>query len=147
MTKVPPFLQALFAGGLAAVVTSVLIWLFTVTGLFTVLDVPVAAPATASWFTWRIAWGCIFGLFFFVPILTGLREAARGLVVSVLPILKLFLWNYPREGLGWFGLGLGVLLPITVVVAWLLWGLLAGLLLDWWGFATYEPEEEEIPPR
>ncbi|HKJ00778.1 MAG TPA: hypothetical protein VKB51_20085 [bacterium] len=146
MNKVPPFLQSLFAGGLAALATSALIWVCTVTGLFVTLGIPVAAPADAApWFAWRIVWGCIFGLFFFVPLLTDLRETVRGLLVSLLPILKLFLWDYPQGGEGWFGLNLGILLTVTAVVTWLLWGLVAGFLLDWWDFGTFV-EEEEPPP-
>jgi hypothetical protein len=145
LSKLPPFLQTLLAGGLAALATSVLIWAFTVTGVFVALHIPVAAPPDpAPWYAWRIVWGCIFGLFFFVPLLTDLREAARGLVVSILPILKLFLWDYPQGGQGWFGLNLGILLTVTAVVTWLLWGLLAGLLLDWWSFGV--AGETEPPP-
>lgn len=146
MSKVPPFLQSLLAGGLAAAVTSILLWLFTQLGLFSLLSIPVAAPlAAGNWIAWRIVWGCIFGLFFFVPMLTDLKETFRGLIVALVPILKLLVWDYPRGPEGWFGLNYGInqaaLLVLTVVVTWAIWGLLAGALLDWWDFTEYEPEE------
>jgi hypothetical protein len=147
LSKLPPFLQALLAGGVAALVTSLLIWVCSNTGLFALAHIPVATPPDAGpWFAWRIVWGCVFGLFFFVPILAESREPVRGLLVSVLPILKLFLWDYPQGGQGWFGLELGILLPITAVVAWLVWGLLAGWLLERFGFGG-PVAVNDLPPE
>ncbi len=71
----------------------------------------------------------------------------RGLIVSFVPIAKLLLWDYPQGHEGWFGLNLGPLLPITAVVLWLIWGALAGWLLDRWGFGSVPlAEEEDLPP-
>lgn len=146
MRKLPPFLQALIAGGLAALLTSVLIWLLTVTDLLALLGVPVAAPGNpTSWIAWRIVWGCIFALLFFVPVLPQFGQVLRGLLVSLVPMAKLFLWDYPHGGEGWFGMNLGVLLPISAVVIWVLWGFIAGWLLEAWDFARFM-EGDEMPP-
>jgi len=145
--NLPPFPQALIAGGLSALLTSVLIWVFTITGLFAVAAIPVAAPADpGSWFAWRTLWGAVFGVFFLIPLLADVRESVRGLLVALVPIAKLLLWDYPQGPEGWFGLNLGALLPITAVVLWLIWGALAGWMLDRWGFGGV-PAEEELPPE
>ena len=148
MRTLPPFPQAIIAGGISALLTSVLIWICTLTGLFAILAIPVAAPPdSGSWFAWRTLWGAVFGVFFLIPLLVEVRESVRGLLVSIVPIAKLLLWDYPQGPEGWFGLNLGPLLPIAAVVLWLIWGVLAGWLLDLWGFGGVPvAEEEELPP-
>ena len=149
MRTLPPFPQAIIAGGISALLTSVLIWVCTLTGLFAILAIPVAAPPdSGAWFAWRTLWGAVFGVFFLIPLLVEVRESVRGLLVSIVPIAKLLLWDYPQGPEGWFGLNLGPLLPITAVVLWLIWGVLAGWLLDLWGFGgvPLAEEEEELPP-
>lgn len=148
MNKLPPFLQVLIAGGVAALLTSLLLWVLTITGLFVLLRIPVAAPADPTqWFGWRTVSGCVYALLLFIPLLTESRQALRALIVSVVPMLKLFLWDYPQGREGWFGLNLGVTLPLTVIVTWLLWGLVAGLILERWNFGGEVADEQPIPPE
>lgn len=137
MRKLPPFPQALVAGGLAALFTSFLIWLLTMTNLFAAMGVPVAAPVNiAPWAVQRMLWGALAGLIFLVPVGTGAAQWKRGLVVSLLPIAVLLLVIYPRGHEGWFGLELGYSLLAAVVFFWLLWGAVAGWLLGQWQFGV-----------
>lgn len=148
MNKLPPLLQVLIAGGLAALATSLLIWVFTVSGLFVLMGIPVASPPDPThWFAWRIGSGCVYALLLFVPLLTERSQVLRGLIVSVIPMLKLFLWDYANSREGWFGLNLGVTLPLTVIITWLLWGAIVGLILERWDFGGQLPEEQAIPPE
>jgi len=127
--KLPAFPQSLIAGALAALATSVLIWICTVSGIFAALGVPVAAPPDAvTWAVKRMLWGALAGLIFLAPVLTGWAQWKRGLLVAVVPILVLLLVIYPGGHEGWFGLNLGFPLLGAVIVTWLLWGLIAGWL-------------------
>ena len=149
MSKLPPFPQALIAGALAALVTSVLIWLATVGEVFAMLNVAVAAPGDPTvWTVKRMMWGALAGLLFLAPLLTATAQWKRGLLVSLVPIAVLLLVIYPRGHEGWFGLNLGVPLLAAVIVLWLLWGVLAGWMLTRWGFwGVPVPEGEETPPE
>lgn len=123
-------LQAVLAGAVAALITSVLIWLLSVTQLLVVLGVPIDASGVGLfWFVWRIVRGAAWALLFLIPVLRGRPEWQRGLLVGVPPALKLLLYDYPAEGRGLFGLESGVGLPLGALFFWLLWGTLAGLIL------------------
>lgn len=134
MNKIAPLLQVLLAGLSASVVTSILIWIFTETGIFIVLGIPIAAPdQLGGWILWRAVRGALWALLFLVPLLTASPHWIRGLLVSAGPILVLLLWRYPTGGEGWLGLEKGIMLPLAAILIWLLWGALAGLLVERFG--------------
>jgi len=143
--KLPAFPQSLIAGALAALITSLLIWACTVSGIFTVLGIPVAAPPDVlPWMAKRVLYAALAGLLFLIPVLTKQTQWIRGLIASVVPMLVILLVLYPGGREGWLGLNLGVPLPITVIVTWAVWGAIAGWLLTRWGFMGAPTDQDEI---
>lgn len=135
MNRLPVIPQVVVAGALAALVTSVVIWILSGIGIFIVLGVPIGMPANPlPWFVERVVYGLVFGLLFLVPLWQSAPQWQRGLLAAAVPLADLFLRRYPMEELGWFGLNAGASLPIAAIVIWLLWGMLAGWLLQRWGF-------------
>lgn len=135
MNRLPVIPQVVVAGALAALVTSLVIWILSGIGIFIVLGVPIGTPPDlVPWFLERVVRGLLYALLFLVPLGQSAPQWQRGLLVAAAPLAELFLWRYPVGGQGWFGLGLGVMLPIAAIVIWLLWGMLAGWLLQRWGF-------------
>ncbi|MCH9047314.1 MAG: hypothetical protein IIA40_14580 [SAR324 cluster bacterium] len=135
MNRLPVIPQVVVAGALAALATSLVIWILSGTGIFIVLGVPIGTPPDlAPWFLERVVRGLLYGLVFLVPLWQSAPQWQRGLLAAAVPLADLFLRRYPVGGQGWFGLGLGVMLPIAAIVIWLLWGMLAGWLLQRWGF-------------
>jgi hypothetical protein len=133
--KLPPIPQTLLAGALANLLTSALIWLCTVTQVFLLLHIPVAAPPDLlPWAAERIVYGALAGVLFLAPLAAGRVQWQRGLLVALVPILAFLLVVYPLGREGWLGLNLGPSLPAAVTVFWLLWGALTGWLLARWGF-------------
>jgi len=148
LSKLPPFPQTIFAGALAALITSVLIWLGTLTDVLAMLHAGVAAPGDPTvWTVKRMMWGALAGLIFLAPLLTEMPQWKRGLLVALVPIAVLLLVRYPWGPEGWFGLNMGYGLPVTVVVVWLLWGVLTGWMLTSWGFWGAPLPDDEIPPE
>lgn len=146
MNKLPPIPKAFIAGGLSALATSLLIWAFTISGLFATLHIPVAAPPDAlTWMAKRIAWGALAGELFLIPLLNSTVQWKRGALVSVVPILVLLLVLYPQGAEGWFGLNLGFALLAAVIFFWVLWGVIAGAILDGWGFGAASRQSEAFP--
>ena len=137
MNRLPVIPQVVLAGALAALVTNLVIWILSGIGIFFFLDVriaPVDLAPSAKWILERVVYGLVFGLFFLVPLWQSAPHWRRGLLVAAIPLTDLFLRRFPKQELGWFGLNAGVSLPITAIVIWLLWGMLAGWLLQRWGF-------------
>lgn len=134
MNKLLPVPKALLAGALANLITGLVIWVFTIVDLFVVLGVPIAAPNDAlPWLLTRMMWGGLAGLVFLVPYMASARQWKRGALAAIVPIGSLLLVIYPRGHEGWLGLELGYALPVTAIIVWLAWGVVAGWLLDRWG--------------
>ena len=146
MKRLPVIPQVVVAGALAALATSLGIWILSETGIFIALGVPIETPVDAApltrWFLERVVRGLLYALLFLVPIWQSAPQWRRGLVVSAAPLAELFLWRYPMEEAGWFGLNAGASLTIAAIVIWLLWGMLAGWLLQRWGFRRRTGDEE-----
>ena len=143
----PPLMQRAYmcmaAGAIAGLVTTVLIWAFSEAGLFARLSIPMAPDLHVSWIYQRSFWGGLWGPLFVLPLLTGSSQWRRGLLFGVAPALAtLLLFNPLKDGIGMFGLKWGFAWPAIVVFFGLLWGVIAGWLLDLAGYLSAEQGEE-----
>jgi len=74
-------------------------------------------------------WGAVWGLLFLIPFLDK-ALVIKGLVLSLVPSLVDLVIIFPYfEGVGLWGLKLGNLTPLIVIVLNGCWGLFAGLFL------------------
>lgn len=136
--------QAFVAGAVAALATSVVIWLMSAGGIFMVLGIPLDASGEGvGWFLWRALRGGLWGLLLVVPFLRDFPHWGRGMIVALGPTAKLWLYNYPAEGRGLFGLAHGMGLPLTALAFWLLWGALAGVVFTLLTRSERPMDEEE----
>jgi len=123
--------QAFAAGAIAGFLQSFIIWGVGKIGLFVVLGIPVSFPFQLAWFYQRITWGGLWGFVFLVPMVLPWPQWKRGLLVGVAPALASLFFFLPfKDGQGMLGLELGPMFPIVVIVFDLLWGIIAGALLE-----------------
>jgi hypothetical protein len=117
-----------FAGGLfGGLVNSFLLWVAGVYGWTAALDVNLAPQWTLAWLYPRLVWGGLWGLLFLPRILAN-SFFWRGLLLSLPPTLVQLLVVFPEQmGSGLWGLNLGNLTPVVVVVANAVWGWAAAL--------------------
>jgi len=114
------------AGGLA---NSVVLWLAGAMGLTTALGVNLAPAFTPSWLYPRLVWGGLWGFLFLVPVLRN-SPFRRGLVWSAGPTAVQLCIIFPLVAKkGFFGLALGALTPLLVVIFNAVWGVAAAALL------------------
>ncbi len=74
-------------------------------------------------------WGLVFGLL--LRRLPGRGPVRRGLLFSPVPALWTLLVTFPGMEFGWFGVRLGVLTFVPVVIYHLAWGLVTGRTVRW----------------
>ena len=125
-------LSLVFAAGLwGALLNSLALWLFGLLHITTALGVHLAPPLTPAFLYPRLVWGGLWGLLFFLP-LGRLSFTARGLLLSLGPSLAQLFWVFPLKAhQGVLGLHLGVLTPVFVLFFNAVWGVAAGLWLQW----------------
>ncbi len=115
------------AGCFGGLVNSLFVWLAGKYGLTAFMGVDIAPEITAPWLYQRIIWGGLWGFLFFLPFLKD-SVARRGLVVSIGPSLVMLLLVFPVQmGKGYWGLDLGQMTPLFVVIANAVWGVSAAL--------------------
>jgi hypothetical protein len=123
--------HALAAGALGGLLQSTIILIVSMLGFFKLLQLPLAFEFNLVWYYQRITWGAIWGLLFLIPVLRSLPHWKRGLIVGVFPALASLLIFLPfKDGLGYFGLKLGSMMPVAVILFAMIWGMIAGSLLD-----------------
>ncbi|MHC1712439.1 MAG: hypothetical protein AB9872_09840 [Solidesulfovibrio sp.] len=117
-----------FAGGLfGGLVNSFFLWIAGVYGWTAALDVMLAPQWTLAWLYPRLVWGGLWGLLFLPRIMSN-SFFWRGLLLSFAPTLVQLLIVFPEQlGNGLWGLDLGNLTPVVVVVANAVWGWAAAL--------------------
>lgn len=74
-------------------------------------------------------WGVAFGLL--LPRVPGRGPVRRGMLFSLLPALWTLAVAFPGMKYGWFGVELGVLTFLPVVLYHLAWGLVTGRVVRW----------------
>ncbi len=130
-TKLAGVFLVFSAGAVAGFIQTLVIWICGQAGVFNLLQLPLDFPFQPAWFYQRVTWGGMWGLLFLIPLLRQARHFHRGLLFGLLPALATLVWFLPFKGEhGFFGLNLGIMMPVVVVVFGLIWGALAGALLD-----------------
>lgn len=119
---------AFSAGCLGGLANSIAVWGSGELGITAAFGVGIAPALTLAWLYPRIVWGGIWG-FLFVVTIPGVRWWVRGLIFSLGPSFVQLLVIFPTQTLaGRFGLGLGALTPVFVLLFNAVWGLVAA----WW---------------
>ncbi len=122
---------AFAAGCIGGLANSICLWLFGTYGITGAAGVQLAPALTPAWLYPRIVWGGIWGLTFLLPMLKN-APMRKGLILSIGPTVVQVLVVFPyRLNKGMFGLDLGVLTPLFVVVLNAVWGVTAAVWL-WW---------------
>ncbi len=118
-------------GAFAALIACLLLWALGVYGINAALGVSLAPGLTRYWLYPQVVWGGLWALLFLLP----WRNAwfARGVLLSVPPLLVQLFLVFPRSGSGLAGLGLGTLTPLVIGVVFAVWGCVTSLLLRYLG--------------
>jgi hypothetical protein len=120
---------AFAAGALGGLANSIAVWLFGVLHISGALGVAIAPAISPDWLYPRLVWGGIWGFLFLSPQPRG-AWWLRGLVFSLGPTLVQLLIVFPvKTDAGAFGLGLGAMTPVLVIVFNAIWGLVAAFAL------------------
>jgi hypothetical protein len=119
------------AGLIGSLISSGTLWLFGRTGLTHLLGVQLAPEWTLAWLYPRLVWGGLWGMVFFLSV-AGLRSrnhwVRKGLWCSLLPTLFQLFYVFPNQTPhGAFGLGLGTLTPLVLLLVNGIWGLFTGV--------------------
>jgi hypothetical protein len=125
-------LSLAFAGGVVGgVVQSLIIVALSEFAFFQLIGTDFKVLLNLPYLYQRATWGGLWGLLFVIPILTGWHHRQRGLVFAAGPAAASFLYFLPiLDHKGWFGLGVGLVWPVVVIVFALIWGFVAGAWLD-----------------
>ncbi|MFG6178485.1 DUF6789 family protein [Halomonas sp. THAF12] len=78
-----------------------------------------------------LIWGLLFGLL--SPYLPGRTDMRRGLEFSLAAWLVVMVTVFPLAGSGLFGLGFGLIAPLSMLVAHVVFGLSIGIAYGWAG--------------
>jgi hypothetical protein len=120
------------AGALAALMTSLVVWVAVRAKLGAIFDVELGKlfPGTLDphMLGWRVLEGSLFALALPLARGRGLTPIRAGLAVSLLPTLDALFLELPRSGYGMLGVRLGALTPVVVLAANALWGWFLGSL-------------------
>ncbi len=110
------------AGGLA---NSLTVWLFGLLGITAALGVGIAPTLSAQWLYPRLVWGGMWGILLLIPVALT-HPWRRGLLLSLGPTVVQLLVVFPiKADKGMFGLDLGTLTPLFVLIFNGVWGLVA----------------------
>jgi hypothetical protein len=120
------------AGALAAVLTSLVVWVAVRAKLGGFIDVELGklygGALDPHVLGWRVLEGSLFALALPLARGRGLTAVRAGLLVSLLPSLDALFLELPRSGYGMLGVQLGALTPVVVLAANGLWGWFLGSL-------------------
>ena len=124
------FLSVCFVGGcLGGLSNSLFIWLSGLSGLNTALGMSITPQLTPQWLYLRIVWAGLWGLLFYLPILSNMNIYKKAAILMLAPILVQLLIVFPiKLNKGLFGMQLGLLTPALVVLANLVWAFTTA----WW---------------
>jgi hypothetical protein len=121
------------AGALAAVLTSLILWIAVRAKLGALIDVQLGKlfPGGLELHAlgWHVLEGSLFALALPFVCGRGLTPVRAGLVISLLPSLRALFLQLPGAGYGMLGVQLGALTPVVVLAANALWGWFLGALV------------------
>ena len=118
---------AFAAGALGGLVLFAFLWVIGTIGIPQAIGINLPVNVAKAYLYNRIVWGGIWGFIFLIP----WKQSwwIRGLVFSVAPSVVQMVVIFPlATPAGMFGLGLGALTPLLVLVANGVWGLVTA----WW---------------
>jgi hypothetical protein len=119
------------AGCFGGLVNSLAVWIAGEVGINAALGVAIAPRLSAAWLYPRLVWGGIWAILFLLPFMQR-RLWFKALILSLGPSLVQLLVVFPlKAGKGAFGLELGMLTPLLVLVFNAVWGLGAAAWLRW----------------
>lgn len=115
------------AGGVGGAINAAFLYAVVAFGISAALGLGGLAFDYPQFLYKQVVWGGIWGLAFALPILAGSSWVVRGLVIGFVSSLVLFFVVFPSipDGPGVAGLGLGNMMPVLVLVANSIWGLVA----------------------
>ena len=115
------------AGGLGGLAASTLLWMAGAYGWTAAMGVTRAPQWTLDWLCPRLLWAGLWGLLF-VPQVMADSVFWRGLAYSFGPTLFQLLVVFPEQmEKGLWGLELGSMTPVVVIVVNAVWGWIAAL--------------------
>lgn len=76
-----------------------------------------------------VVWGGIWGVVFIIGPVKRLRWWQETLVAAAFPTAAAWFWFYPQAGLGYFGVRMGDLAPVVILVMCLIWAGIASAAL------------------
>ncbi len=116
--------SAFSAGAVGGLANSLVVWIFGVLGITSLLGVKIAPHLSPAWLYPRIVWGGLWGLLFLLPVM--IRSLfARAFVFSLAPTAVMLFIIFPKMGKGVYGLSLGTLTPVFVILFNFIWGIAA----------------------
>ena len=126
---------AFAAGALGGLALFVFLWIIGTIGILQAMGINGAVNVTKGYLYNRIVWGGIWGFTFLVP----WKQSwwVRGLLFGVAPSIVQLVVVFPlTTAAGMFGLGLGALTPLLVLVNQSVWGLATAWWLEFVGART-----------
>jgi hypothetical protein len=120
------------AGALAALCSSIVVWIAVRAKLGALCDVELGklfpGALDPHGLGWHVLEGSLFALALPLARGRGLTPVRAGLLVSLLPSLRELFLRLPSAGYGMLGVQLGALTPVVVLAANALWGWILGQL-------------------
>ncbi|MDP2645609.1 MAG: hypothetical protein Q8P24_11775 [Desulfobacterales bacterium] len=117
------------AGGLGGLFNSLAVWLLGLYGVTQSFGVAIAPALSPQWLYPRVVWGGIWGIAFFLPVLSK-HILIKGLLLSLGPtLIQLFVVFPLKAHKGVMGVDLGSLTPVFVLIFNAVWGLTAAIWL------------------
>jgi len=139
-----------FLGGMLGALASALVqWLFGVFQIPFLFGVAMTG-AMSNWgaivhVTAGAVWGTLFGVL--LPLVPGRTIPSRGAMFSLVPTLYVLLITFPFETeAGWFGVSLGMLAFVFVLLYNLVWGLVTAGVLAWGERTSLAPISRALGP-
>jgi hypothetical protein len=121
--------SAYFAGAVAALATSLLVWVVARADLLALLGVSWEPRLSWDWLEPRLLWGSFWALGL-PTVRRRLQSVTRAaLVLSLGPALFELFYLLPEGGHGMLGVGYGALTPVFVLGSNALWGWIVSLVV------------------
>ena len=131
--QLPLIVKVVLAGLVSSLITSVLFLALDFFGVFQSLGIPIGVPVDKSileWFAMRLVIPGFCSLLFLLPVAPTVSNLLRGLVIGAVPAAHLLFIGIPINEKGILAMDLGISVILIAVFFSLLWGALAGLILD-----------------
>ncbi|MFV2057153.1 MAG: hypothetical protein ACC707_11845 [Thiohalomonadales bacterium] len=124
------FISICFVGGcLGGLFNSLFVWIMGASGLNTALGIAITPSLSPQWLYLRVVWAGIWGLLFYLPICKQWNIYNKASLLMLAPILVQLIIVFPLKfNKGLLGLQLGILTPVLVVLANMVWAYTTA----WW---------------